>query len=414
MAYERENEQAIIDYFRSGAKGCVRCDGIGVEVEHFVVRDDGTAVPYEVAEGVGVREVLDHLGSFYPERIEGEGGELIGLSSPQASITLEPAAQIEISIAPFARVADVVEVYRSFRRRVDPFLHEQGYRLVTEGYHPRERALDLPLIPKRRYRFMDDYFRSLGTHGERMMRGSASTQVSVDYADEADAVRKMRVAQALAVVFASLTDNVSSFEAGRPEPLSHIALWRDVDDARCGCVPGLFGKGFGFASYAKWLLGVCPIFVTRPSLADPQGPALRGVAGLDAAQAYGDALMGTADIEHLLSMVWPDVRLKRFVEIRPADALPERFMAAYAALIKGLFSSGETLSRIEDAFGVVGGVWPLDDHTTDRAIAEVREKGDGALYCGHPLTWWRAFVLSEAARSLPADEASLLAALDRA
>lgn len=260
---------------------------------------------------------------------------------------------------------------------------------------------------------MDDYFRSLGTHGERMMRGSASTQVSVDYADETDAVRKMRVAQALAVVFASLTDNVSSFEAGRPEPLSHIALWRDVDDARCGCVPGLFGKGFGFASYAKWLLGVCPIFVTRPSLADLQGPALRGVAGLDAAQAYGDALMGAADIEHLLSMVWPDVRLKRFVEIRPADALPERSMAAYAALIKGLFSSGEILSRIEDAFESSAASGRL---TTTRPIAPSPRcaKRGTVPYCGHPLTWWRAFVLSEAARSLPTDEASLLAALDRA
>ena len=83
-------------------------------------------------------------------------------------------------------------------------------------------------------------------------------------------------------------------------------------------------------------------------------------------------------------------------------------------LIDVFGSFDENIRKIEDAFGVVGGVWPLDDHTTDRAIAEVREKGDGALYCGHPLTWWRAFVLSEAARSLPADEASLLAALDRA
>ena len=91
-------------------------------------------------------------------------------------------------------------------------MQEHGCKLVTLGYHPTEKALDLPLIPKKRYHFMNDYFHSLGTHGERMMRASASTQVSVDYKDEADAIRKMRIAQALVPIIAVLTDNIERFE----------------------------------------------------------------------------------------------------------------------------------------------------------------------------------------------------------
>ena len=119
------------------------------------------------------------------------------------------------------------------------------------------RALELTLIPKQRYRFMNDYFMEIGTRGERMMRASASTQVSVDYRDEADAIRKMRIAQALAPIFASVTDNTAVFEAEPAPRLARFALWRNVDNDRCGSVPGLFSEGYGFADYADWILRTC-------------------------------------------------------------------------------------------------------------------------------------------------------------
>ena len=401
MSYEEENKQALIAYFTKGAKGDKPLGALGVEVEHFVVTAEGERpVSYGGDDGFGVHDVLTYLSQEYPEKMLGREGDLIGLGSDEASITLEPAAQLEISIAPYSSIDQILRVYEAFRAKVDPFLAQHGCKLVTSGYHPTACALDLSLIPKQRYRFMNDYFKRIGTHGERMMRASASTQVSVDYRDEADAVRKMRVAQALAPILASVTDNTAVFEGKPAGRLARFALWRNVDNDRCGSVPGLFDKGYGFAEYADWILRTCPIFVTRPAAGDPKGPDLRPVYGQSAYEAYGDAPMGKADIEHALSMFWPDVRLKSFVEIRPADSLPAPLMAGYAALIKGLFYSECSLGAIEEAFGVRDGVWPLDDDSANRALVAIQEQGAHALVSGKLLSEWQDLVFRLAADAL--------------
>lgn len=402
MSFEKENRQAIIAYFEQGARGNASSKKLGVEVEHFVVHEHSRkALSYEGDAHFGVRDILAYLSDYYPRKMQGVEGDLIGLADDEASLTLEPAAQLEISIAPFEDIREIVRVYKRFRSLVDPFLEQHQCKLITLGYHPTEKALDLSLIPKQRYRFMNEYFRALGTHGERMMRASASTQVSVDYSDEADAVRKLRVAQALVPMIAFLTDNVERFEGEVPErPLSRLQMWRDVDNDRCGQIPGLFDEDFGFASYADWLLSTCPIFVTRASVADPQGPALREVNGLTAAEAYADAPMSTEDIEHLLSMFWPDVRLKHFVEIRPADALPIDAVAGYAALIKGIFYSSESLDCIEEAFGVLEGLWPLSSDYTESAAETIRENGLQATICEMRLEDWLELLFKVAQEAL--------------
>lgn len=407
MSFERENRAAIVSYFQKGAKGETLSKKLGVEVEHFVVyKDSRKAVPYDAGEGAfGVRQVLDYLSRYYPEEMCGLEGDLIGLANDEASLTLEPAAQLEISTAPYASIDEIVRVYRTFRERLDSFLDQHGCMLVTRGYHPTEKALDLPLIPKKRYHFMNDYFHALGTHGERMMRASASTQVSIDYTDEADAIRKMRIAQALAPMLASLTDNVERFEGEVPaKPLSRFFMWRDVDPDRCGSVPGLFDEDFSFGRYADWLLDTCPIFITRSAADDPKGPALRSMTGKTAAQAYGNAPMSEDDVEHLLSMFWPDVRLKQFVEIRPADALPLCAMAGYAALLKGLFYNPDVLDQLENAFEVVDGIWLLNDSSTEQAARAIQEKGLEANLYGKSLAEWNQFLRETACSSLSEEE----------
>ncbi len=411
MPFETENRNAVVAYLQAGGKGSAPCEKLGVEVEHFVVHASSRrAVSYQEEEGSpGVRDVLGYLARFYPECSYGTDGELLGLASNSASLTLEPAAQLEISIAPFARVADIVQVYQEFRHHVEPYLTQHGYEIVTLGYHPVEKASNLSLIPKQRYHFMDDYFYNLGTHGERMMRASASTQVSVDYADEADAIRKMRIAQTLVPLFAFLTDNIERFEGTVPQkPLSRFFMWRNVDNGRCGQVPGLFRPDFSFEVYADWLLSTCPIFVTRPAAEDPDGPSLRSVVGQTAYQAYGDAVMTQADIEHLLSMFWPDVRFKRFVEIRPADALPTCAMAGYVALIKGIFCNEQALSRIEEACGVRNGIWPLDDASAERAARTIQEEGLQVRMGELTLQEWKDMLFDLARQALCPDEQSYL------
>lgn len=411
MSYEQENRQALVAYFTEGAKGDKPLGALGVEVEHFVVTAEGEySVSYAGrSEGeFGVRDVLAHLADAYPQHTYGLEGDLIGLASDEASITLEPAAQLEISIAPYSSISWILRVYNEFRAKVDPFLAEHGCKLVTSGYHPTARALDLTLIPKQRYRFMNDYFKEIGTRGERMMRASASTQVSVDYQDEADAIRKMRIAQALAPIFASVTDNTAVFEAEPAPRLARFALWRNVDNDRCGSVPGLFNEGYSFADYAEWILRTCPIFVTRPSVDDPTGSNLRAVYGQSAYEAYGEAPMTRADIEHVLSMFWPDVRLKNFVEIRPADSLPAPLMAGYAALVKGIFYSQRSLQAIEEAFGVVEGVWPLTDDSADQALKSIQEDGAEAVVCGKTLAEWQELIFEIADGALDKEDAAHL------
>lgn len=431
MSFNKENRQAIVSYFhdgfhQSGLSGC-----LGVEVEHFVVRSSDKRPVYYSADVTKalvsssnkklpelflddeqefyVENLLQHLSSFYPEKTFGLEGDLIGLSSQDASITLEPAAQIEISIAPFDSIERIQEVYQEFRIHTDSFLADYGCELYTAGYHPYSKALDLPLIPKKRYQFMNEYFHSIGTHGERMMRASASTQVSIDYRDEQDAVRKMRIAQAISPFIAFMTDNVAMFE-GKPAStaLTRFAIWRDVDNKRCGSVPGLFEQGFGFEQYADWLLRTSPIFVTRAKTDDPDGPSLRYLPNQTAEEAYSDALVTKADIEHLLSMFWPDVRLKKFVEIRPADSLPEEQVMGYAAFIKGIFYSEDSMKAIEDALGVSSDEWPLNDTSTDSAILSIQTHGAEATIYGRCTYEWVSFLFDLAYKALSKSDAKHL------
>jgi len=413
-AIRKNNHDQLVAYYRSGIAQPGSPKRLGVEIEHFIVTDDGNApVCYEGRDGIiGVQDILHHLQAFYPQATFGSHGELLGLANETGSITLEPAAQLEISIAPYERVRDVETAYRAFRNALDPFLSQHGCHAASYGYHPSARALELPLIPKERYALMDAYFARLGTHGARMMRASASTQVSIDYYSEEDAVRKLRVATALGPVLAYISDNCPVFE-GYPntEPLARMNLWRDVDKARCESIPGVFDEGFGFAACADWLLRTPPIFITRPAANAPDGPALRLFGDMPAADAYADAPMEKSDIEHLISMFWPDVRLKRFVEIRQGDSLPANEAYGYAALIKGLFYAEESLSAIEAALGVRDGIWPQDDTSVNAALAEIRTHGENAWLCGMELSRWVELLFDAAAAALPPDEVKYLHAL---
>ncbi len=410
-----QNRRLVAAYFEGGFRPKDEACHLGVEAEHFVVHDDGTPVSYAGEEGnFGMRDVLEYLSAFYTDAFYNLKGELIGLANETASITLEPAAQLEISIAPYADVCDIARSYRMFREAVDPYLSLRCAHLIAHGYHPTTRALDMPLIPKERYRLMNEHFARIGSHGERMMRASASTQVSIDFTDEADAVRKFRVAAAIGPVLAAITDNTPVFE-GKPNhrPIARLNLWRQVDDARCRVVPGTFDEGFGFQAYADWMLGASPIFVDRPAADDPDGPAIRAVGDTPAGEVYADAPMSRGDIEHLISMFWPDVRFKRFVEIRQADCLPAAQIFGYTALIKGLFYSEQSLDALEQSLGVKDGVWPLTAADVDDAIAAIGADGFDANVYGRTLQSWEDLLFATARTALSPADAAYLDGLER-
>lgn len=413
-AIREEMRRNLADYFRAGAKAPDDCVRLGVEVEHFVVTNDGRPLGYEPADGLhGVREVLEALQDAYPKTSLSETGALIGLAGPDGSVSLEPSSQLELSAAPYAKVGGVEGAFRRFYESVDVILGPWGCKLVACGYHPTRRALDLPLIPKRRYDFMNAYFAHIGSHGERMMRASASTQVSVDFSSEQDAVRKMRLAAALAPVLAAMMDNTRVFE-GRPNqvPIRRLQLWREVDSLRCETPRGLFDDGYGFEAYADWLLSTPPIFVDRPAASNPHGPALRPAFDVPAYEAYADAPLSPADEEHIASMFWPDVRLKRFVEVRPADSAPLPQVLGYTALVSGIFYSEKSRRAVEEALGVSGESWPIGKVDVEEARRSIQAHGFAGRAYGIPLATWESLLFSLAREALPADEAPYLDALE--
>ncbi len=396
--FRRANWQRIVEYLRGGCKGAAM-GAVGMEQEHFLLDEDGERVPFTEKHGrLGVKDVLEALSEFYPQVSRTPQGDIMGCARPSAAITIEPSAQIEVSIAPLANVAEIEQEYRNFLFRLEQVVRPAGYSIAAFGYSPvpGQTAAELPLIPKDRYRLMDAYFSRLpGMHAERMMRGSCSLQVSIDFADEADAVRKLRLATLLSPVFASIADNAPVFE-GRPNTshISHLALWRAVDPARCGVIGGLFDEGFGFERYADWLLATPPIFTTH-------GGAVKDTGDMPAAEAYAQVQMDERDVEHLLSMFWPDARLKRYVEVRPADALPIEPAMGYVALLKGLFYGQFNLDMLEDALGVgAGGAYPFEAGDVEEAVAAVAANGDDARIYGKGLVEWIDYLFSLASQSL--------------
>ncbi len=322
-----QNKAALVAYFEGGAVAEPR--EIGIELEHFLV--DGTGEPLTYSQPHGVRDVLVALSERYPD-VTMHGSDILGVAKPLANVTIEPAAQLELSAAR--------RVFDEFESDVESALEPVAGRALTIGYDPAGRAADKELIPKARYEYMNEYLSAISPWGPRMMRGSASTQVSIDYRDEADCIKKMRVASVLSPLFALICDNAAVFEGGaRPHPLMRTEVWKYCDPDRCNTVPDVMDPSFSFERYADYILDT-PAIVR----VDADGEAHYDPRPFG--EIYAERPMTGTELEHALSMVFPDVRLKTYVEIRPADSMPIPYVIAYAALIKGLFYCDESLEAL--------------------------------------------------------------------
>jgi glutamate--cysteine ligase len=335
-----KNIDSIISYF-DVPKTCTSC--LGLELEHFPVYGDESPAPYFGDRGV--LEVLNGLKPYF-EDLYYVDGALLGMYNDEYSISLEPSAQFEISVTPKTTVREIEKIYSGFQNLVAPILKKNGLRLETLGYRPKGSVYDLELIPKKRYEYMDRYFKTSGTCGINMMRGTASTQVSIDFVNEWDFVRKYRFAYLIMPAIKLICDNTPVFEDKKNDtPLKRTYIWRNTDKARCEAPSGVFEKGFGFASYAEYLMNVPLIFIMENGTA-------KYVGDQTAAQLFENKLLAKEDIEHITSMVFPDVRLKRYIEIRGADSLPIELALGYTALIKALFYSCGTIESYLDEYKI--------------------------------------------------------------
>ena len=339
-----ENARQLADAFAAGGKPRAEWR-IGTEHEKFgFSRRNATPPPYEPA---GIRAVLEGLAPLGWKRIEDEG-RLIGLGQEGRSISLEPGGQLELSGAPVETLreteAEMRAHFAELKEATDPIF--VGFAPL--GFHPTARLADMPLMPKSRYDIMKRYMPLVGTRGLDMMFRTCTVQVNLDFADEPDMVRKLRVACLLQPLATALFAN-SPFTEGRANGLmsARAEVWTDVDNARAGIPPVIFADGFGFEAYAEWLLDVPMYFVTRGGrLLDVAGASFRDwIAGTEPLLAEMRPTLG--DWTDHATTAFPDVRLKRFLEMRGADAGSPAMMLAQSALWVGLLYDDGALAAAE-------------------------------------------------------------------
>lgn len=388
-----QNIQAIIAFYESGITPAA--GEIGIELEHTIVKTAGLR-PVSYSEPHGVHWLLEQLRSDFPQATFAEDGDLLGVSRAGEAVTLEPAAQLELSAGPFKDLASAEACFLAFEERLASTLSPVGLEALTVGYHPSARVEDLELIPKRRYKFMNLYLGEVGPWGPRMMRGSASTQVSIDFSSVDDCLRKLRLAYALVPALSLVSDNSPVFEGKRrPHELMRTEVWKYCDPDRCGLVPGVMDAGFDLRAYAEYVLDTPAILVPCEKHGWCYSEQTFG-------ELYAETPMKRADVEHALSMFFNDVRLKTYIEIRPADAMPIPYVIAYAALVKGLFATSETLDELDALFA---GVSSTD---IDAAKEDLMARGYRAEVYGQPVAALADKLVAIARAGLSSGEAHYL------
>ncbi|ADQ15744.1 glutamate-cysteine ligase family protein [Halanaerobium hydrogeniformans] len=325
---------AFVDYFRN-AESSKKDHKIGVEFEHFVVHADLSAVSYY--EKQGIEDLLKEMSKKNWKAVY-EAEHLVALNNNTAAITIEPGGQLEISINPFARIEEIEDIYISFLKDIIPILNSRDQKLLAIGYQPKDSIRDIPLLPKKRYKYMYKYFEDKGQYAHNMMKGTASLQLSIDYVNEKDYIKKMRTAFFLTPIIYYLFDNTPYFEGKiAAQPSMREKIWSSCDSDRSGIINNVFEKEFAYSDYAKYLLNMPPILTQKDGeLIFTGDKLLKEVMTTDKKE----------EIEHFLSMAFPDVRTKKYIEIRSADALPYPYNFSYIAFLKGIFCPKDNVDQL--------------------------------------------------------------------
>jgi len=320
---------------------------IGTEHEKFVYdKRDFSPLTYEQPNGI--RAILTEMQRFGWTPIN-EGPHVIGLKKDRQHVSLEPGGQFELSGAPLATLHETCRETNAHLDECKEIAAELGITFLGLGFRPRERREDVPWMPKGRYKIMRAYMPKVGTMGLDMMLRTCTIQANLDFGSEADMVKKFRVGQALQSVATALFAN-SPFKESRPTGLlSYRAhVWTDTDNQRAGLLPFVAEDGFGFERYVDYALDVPMYFVMREGkYVDASGQSFRDfLAGR--LPALPGELPTISDWEDHLTTLFPDVRIKRYMEVRGADGAGWRRICALPALWTGLFYEQTALDAAWD------------------------------------------------------------------
>ncbi len=404
MSYINE----ISEYIRSGESND---RNLGLEIEHFIVNDEGYQIGFHE-----ISELIDKVGRELGAEIIYIDHFPVGYYTGEYSTSLEPSCQFEISINPYSDLSTIESIYWEFRSIWDPIFEERGYHFETKGNLPLVETQvitpdDIPLSPKKRYKYMDAYFRKSGRYGKYMMRASASAQVSIDYKSEEDMIRKLRVLEKISPLFMIMlenkTDESSTLPGVTDKPhLFRIQEWDDLDPDRTGFVPHSLDPDFGYDKMADVISRTPLILLTD------EGNTI-DVGSLNARDLLKS---GTIDwdntdaerrkklIEHFMSMGFFHFRIKKYIEIRVADSVPLERALGYVALIKGLIYSDKNIRLLDEILSIV-----TDLDSIQNAVEEIEKNGfDAIIYNGRSALEWSEQLYNLAESALDAEDKEYL------
>ena len=396
MGDKRLEKRTWIEWF---AAGCTQPKdfAIGAEHEKFLFDVDSHApIPYKENAGRDIQTLLQELCKEDGWQAVFEGENIIGIKHEDGkAITLEPSGQLELSGALKKDLHGVCRETNEHLRTVVEAGDQLGIGFLGIGFAPVWRLEQMPIMPKKRYDIMRQYMPKVGTKGLLMMHQTCTVQVNLDYASLEDMARKMRVGMALQGMVGALFAN-SPFAGGKVTNLqsNRLAIWQDVDRQRCGLVESVFRHNFDFEAWVDYLLDVPMYFlkragetidVTGESFASLQEGTLQGFEGDFAT---------IEDWQEHVSVAFPDVRLKRYIEMRGTDAGSSLGLCCMPAIWVGLLYDEGVL---QDAANFVQD-WSFEE--VDALAKRVPLEGMRAQFRGRSIREWLADILDLAATGL--------------
>ena len=351
------SKQELVEYLEGGCKP--KSDWkLGTEHEKFgYTLHDLRPLPYEGESGI--HAILTGLAEQFGWQPVIEDGNLIALlDEAGASITLEPGGQLELSGAVLDNIHQTCTEVNTHLKQVRTVSEPLGAAFLGMGFHPKWPRKDMQWMPKARYRIMREYMNKVGSMGQDMMSRTCTVQVNMDFSSERDMVQKFRTSLALQPIATALFAN-SPFTDGKPNGYVSFRsrVWEDTDPDRTGMLPFVFEDDMGFERYTDYMLDVPMYFVYRDGVyLDASGQSFR-----DFLDGKLPALPGEKptlkDWEDHLTTAFPEVRLKRFLEMRGADGGPWRRLCALPALWAGLLYHQDSL----DAAWNIAADWSMEE-----------------------------------------------------
>lgn len=396
MDYEKQLE-AVINYIKSGEKLKEEFT-VGMEMEHFIIdKDTLKTVSYFGENGVGetLREL--HEGGCVAYK---EGDYILGLENDDLAVSTEPGSQFEVALSSKWNIDDLKDIYIKNMRKLVEVFDKKNQAMVTLGYHPMTKIDEIKILPKKRYDFMYKYFNERGDMAHNMMKGTCSLQCSIDYSSEEDFIKKYKICNCLSPVFYTLFDNAYIFE-GEPAKSRNMReiIWENTDTDRSGMYKFSFDDDLSYKKYAENILNTPLIFSIDENHE-------QYYVGEKIFKEVFEDVRDTDMIFHALSIVFPDVRAKRYIEIRMMDEIKYPLNFSAVALIKGLFYDDTNLDKLSELFK------NMTYESCMKAKLDAREKGLDATFMNVNMLEFCKMLVDMAKAGLPANEIGYLIPLE--